>query len=282
MKSMLRLLGRTLKSRPRRVVFTCLFGYSEPFADQHYQKDGRTDFICFTDDKSLQSDMWTFRYVDIGLLGPVRTAKMIKILAHRFLGEYETSIYVDNTIRMVAPYAETFARMERSASPMITFRHPWRSCVYEEAEAVKAGGYDDPETIDRQMKHYRSIGHPENAGLAVLGFQARRHSDPALTAVMLQWFLQVCLYSYRDQLSFNVVARQLGFEPDYFPGQLTDKQTILWPVIPAGKRLPRDFRDDVYLDLHEDVRRAGINAREHYLKHGMTEGRAYQRAIAQA
>ena len=87
----------------KRVVFTCLFGYSEPFADQHYEKDGRTDFICFTDDRSLQSDMWTFRYVDTGLLGPVRTAKMIKILAHRFLGEYETSIYVDNTIRMVAP-----------------------------------------------------------------------------------------------------------------------------------------------------------------------------------
>ena len=58
--------------------------------------------------------MWTFRYVDPGLLGPVRTAKMIKIMAHRFLRGYEASIYLDNTIRMVAPYAETFARLERS------------------------------------------------------------------------------------------------------------------------------------------------------------------------
>lgn len=267
---------RRSKAATRRVVFSCLFGYSETFSDQHYEKDGRTDFICFTDDRSLKSDVWTFRYVDTGLLGPVRTAKMIKILAHRFLGEYETSIYVDNTIRIVAPYAETFARLERSASPMVTFRHPRRSCVYEEAKAVKAASCDDPAVVDAQMRHYRLLGHPENAGLISGGFLARRHNDPVLVSVTLQWFLQVCLYSYRDQLSFNVVARQLGFEPDYFSGSLTDGQIILWPTITSRRRLPRDFRDEIYLELHGDVRLAGMNPREHYLKYGMAEGRPYK------
>jgi hypothetical protein len=268
-------LGR--RARPvKRVVFTCLFGYSEPFAGGQYVKDGMTDFICFTDDTSLRSDTWTFQHVDTTLLGPVRTAKMVKILAHEFLPAYESSIYLDNTVRMVAPYAETFARLERSANPMIIFRHPWRSCVYDEAEAVKIGGYDDPSIVDAQMKHYRSIGHPENAGLSAGGFQARRHNDPVLVSIMTQWFLQVCLHSYRDQLSFNVVARQLGFEPDYFPGSQTDSQTIVWPTIPAEKRLPRDFHDEIYLKLHDDVRRAGANPRQHYLSHGMKEGRAYK------
>lgn len=276
MKSLLRHMRRRASS-PKRVVFTCLFGYSEHFADQHYEKDGQTDFICFTDDRNLRSDTWTFRYVETGLLGPVRTSKMVKILAHRFLGEYETSIYLDNTIRMVAPHQEIFARLDRSVSPMITFRHPWRSCIYAEAEAVKTANYDNPAVIDAQMKHYRSIGHPENAGLIASGFQARRHCDPVLISVMLQWFLQVCLHSYRDQLSWNVVARQLGFEPDYFPGKLTDGETIVWPTITAKQRLPRDFDSDVYLQLHEDVSRAGVNPRQHYLMHGMSEGRAYKR-----
>ena len=276
MRSMLRLLGKAAKTQPRRVVFTCLFGYSEAFSDQQYEKDYRTDFICFTDDRNLRSDMWTFRYVDSSLLGPVRTAKMIKIMAHSFLGAYETSIYHDNTLRMVAPYEAVFAELERSASPMVTFRHLTRSCVYEEAETVKRLGYDDAATIDAQMKHYRSIGHPENAGLIATGFQARRHNDPELTSVMLQWFLQVCRYSYRDQLSFNVVARRMGFEPTYFPGPPTDKQNIFRMIDHGGKRLPRDFRDDVYLKLHEDVRQAGISPREHYLKYGMAEGRSYK------
>lgn len=269
-------LPRWPRTSAKRVVFTCLFGYSEPFADEHYQQDGLTDFICFTDDRNLRSDMWTFRYVDPVLLGPVRTAKMVKILAHRSVGEYEASIYLDNTIRMVTPYPEIFARLERSPSPMITFRHPCWSCVYREATVVKNVGYDDPAIIDAQMSYYRSIGHPENAGLTANGYQARRHNDPKLVTLMEQWFMQVCRYSYRDQLSFNVVARWLGFEPDYFPGEQTDKQTIIWPTIPVEKRLPRGFRDDLYLQLHEDVRRSGINPREHYLKYGMAEGRAFQ------
>lgn len=275
MKALLRSI-RHRAGAPRRAVYTCLFGYSESFADQRYEKDGQTDFICFTDDRRLRSDFWTFRYVDPRLLGPVRTSKMVKILAHRFLAGYESSIYADNTVRMAAPYQEIFAQLERSANPMIVFRHPWRSCVYAEAEAVKNARYDDPAVIDGQMKHYRSIGHPENAGLIGSGFQARRHNDPVLVAVMLQWFLQVCLHSYRDQLSFNVVARQLGFEPDYFAGEQTDGKTIIWPTIRADQRLPRDFDDDLYLQLHEDVRRAGVNPRQHYLLYGMSEGRAYK------
>ena len=263
-------------TRPRRVVFTCLFGYSEPFADARYEKDDQTDFICFTDDRSLKSDFWTFRYVDPSLLGPVRTAKMIKILAHRSVGDYETSIYLDNTIRMVVPYWEIFDMLRRSARPLVIFRHPEWSCVYKEAEVIKRINYDDPATVDAQMAHYRGLGHPENAGLVAGGYLARRHTDPALITFADQWFLQVCRYSYRDQLSFNPVARRLGFEPEYFPGQQTDKQTILWPTIPPEKRLPRDFQDDIYLGIHEDVRLAGVNPREHFLKYGMAEGRRYK------
>ena len=171
-------LFKRTPTRPRRVVFTCLFGYSEPFADARYEKDGETDFICFTDDRSLKSDFWTLRYVDPSLLGPVRTAKMIKILAHRSVADYETSIYLDNTIRMVVPYWKIFEMLRRSARPLIIFRHPGWSCVYDEAEVIKRLNYDDRTTVDAQMAHYRSLGHPENAGLVATGYQARRHTDP--------------------------------------------------------------------------------------------------------
>ena len=158
---------------------------------------------------------------------------MIKIMAHRFLSEYDASIYLDNTIRMVAPYEETFARLEGSASPMITFRHPWRSCVYQEAEAVKHAGYDDATLIDTQMNHYRSLAHPANAGLVAGGMLLRRHDDRTLQAVMEQWFHQVCRYSYRDQLSFNAVARTMGFEPNYFRDRKSTDRSF------SGRQFPR-------------------------------------------
>lgn len=41
--------------------------------------------------------------------------------------------------------------------------------------------------------------------------------------------------------------------------------------------LPIDFDSDVYLSINPDVKAAGLNAAEHYLKYGMKEGRAYYR-----
>ncbi|WP_140732350.1 glycosyltransferase domain-containing protein [Mesorhizobium sp. B2-3-4] len=258
------------------MVYTCLFGYSELLADTKYRRDGLTDFICFTDDRSLRSKTWKFVYVDIETMDPVRVAKMVKILAHRYVGQYETSLYLNNTAQLVCSVSEIFAHLGNDGAPMVCFCHPERSCVYKEAELVAKERYDDIRVIQDQMGHYRSIGHPEDAGLIFGGVLLRRHNDARLQAVMEQWFDQVCAYSYRDQLSFNVIARQLGFTPDYFPGHPGDGKLVLSPVVKANIRLPRGFRDDVYLELHEDVRRSGMNAREHYLKHGMPEGRPYR------
>ncbi|MER9297061.1 DUF616 domain-containing protein [Mesorhizobium sp. M0621] len=201
---------------------------------------------------------------------------MVKILAHRFLGEYSTSLYLNNTCLLNSPISTIFDHLKDDQSPMVCFRHPERSCVYAEAEVVIKLGFDDAAVIEEQMSHYRLIGHPVDAGLIFGGVLLRDHNDANLQSVMEQWFYQVCKYSYRDQLSFNVVARKMAFAPNYFPGQLDDGALVLWPVVPGGTRLPRDFRDRVYLELHEDIRLSGMNPREHYLKHGIAEGRPYR------
>lgn len=42
------------------------------------------------------------------------------------------------------------------------------------------------------------------------------------------------------------------------------------------KKLPPDFDSNIYLELHADVRAAGVDAAEHYLQYGIHEGRAYK------
>jgi hypothetical protein len=78
--------------RPRRVVYTCLFGYSEHFNDFVYERDG-IDFVCFADDPELRSNFWTINLMSRGLLDPARAATQIKALPHRFLPEYDWSLY---------------------------------------------------------------------------------------------------------------------------------------------------------------------------------------------
>lgn len=42
--------------------------------------------------------------------------------------------------------------------------------------------------------------------------------------------------------------------------------------------VPVDFEPKIYLELHPDVRNAGINPANHYIEHGFNEGRAYKKS----
>ncbi len=44
----------------------------------------------------------------------------------------------------------------------------------------------------------------------------------------------------------------------------------------SEKNLPPDFEPDIYLSLHIDVKRAGMDAAYHYLNYGLKEGRDYK------
>lgn len=259
----------------RCVVYTCLFGYSERFNDFPYERDGTVDFICFTDDPELRSSVWRIVHVPRGLLDPARAAKRIKILAHRFVSQYESSLYVDNIVFLKQRPREVFERfLHTSSSPLVCFRHPWRQCIYDAAEAVIALNFDVPQRVNEQMAGYRRLGYPSGNGLTKSGFMLRRHNDPALIAVMESWFEQILRHSHRDQLSFKFAAWIHDFEPTTIELDFLNNDVLEWLV--ASNRLPRDFNDACYLRLHPDVAAAGVDPRKHYFFTGAAEGRAYR------
>src|SRR2546423_5618938 len=175
--------------RPHRVVYTCLFGYSETFNNLVYKPDPTIDFICFTDMPELKSRFWQIRRAGSGALDAARAAKQRKILPHRFLAEYDASLYIDNTVRLKVPPVEIFeSHLDRSRSPFVCFAHPWRQCIYQEAHEAMSRGVDIPERVNNQMNRYRELGYPENNGLWKGAFLMRRHNDIAVISLMETWF----------------------------------------------------------------------------------------------
>ena len=95
--------------------------------------------------------------------------------------------------------------------------------------------------------------------------------NPFLIQAMEQWEEQVLRYSLRDQLSFNFVAWKNNFDFEYAKQNF---ENFFEPGIIKDKlRVPRDFKDEVYLKLHPDIK---MNPRKHYLHHGAAEGRRYK------
>ncbi|MEA2839179.1 MAG: hypothetical protein QOF41_509 [Methylobacteriaceae bacterium] len=257
------------------MVYTCLFGHSEIFNDYRFD-DEEVDFICFTDDRELKSSNWHICFAENKLLDPARLSKSFKHLPHRCLPEYDQSLYIDNTVRLVRPPSTIFSLLEETQRSLFMFRHPDRDCVYDEAEVVSSLRFDDPNRVSAQMRFYESLGYPSHNGLNKTFFLLRDHGDGELRKVNEAWHSQVLCHSKRDQLSWNVCAWMYNFQFSSASIDLENNHFLRWPVVPKNVRLPRDFDDPLYLQLHPDVARAGMNPRLHYLRYGMGEGRRYK------
>lgn len=149
---------------------------------------------------------------------PRRSARFHKVLAHRVLPPHEMSCWIDGNLRikpgidMVQMATQYLARAD-----LATFRHPQRSCVYQEHQACLRLRKDDPEVMRRQMHRYRRAGYPANQGMVETSCLLRRPTI-LLRGFNEAWWQEIERDSLRDQLSFNYVVHCLGLEYAIIPG----------------------------------------------------------------
>lgn len=195
------------------VIYTVITGNYDELCTPQYIDD-EYDYICFTDNRKLTSDIWSVRYVEnMENLDRARLSRKYKILCHEFLKEYDYSIYVDGKIQIIGDlrkYIETYCR----GSSMLCFPHFVRSCAYEEAKACIAIGKDTPEIIKKQMEGYEKEGYPVNNGLIDGACLVRQHHSSILQKVMECWWNEVKSKSRRDQLSIGYACWKNNFHYD--------------------------------------------------------------------
>jgi len=261
----------------KRVVYTVLAGHKEylnnPFVDVGISSD--YDRICFTDNPNLKSEVWSIWLLDSYGLKPELESRRPKILPHRFLDNYDVSLYIDNTVKFKQDPTLIFEQYGQSDSPMVCFKHPWRNCIYEEGEEVIKQGLDKEERVRTQLDFYFEQGFPQEAGLIAGTILLRLHEDPKLIKVSEEWMEHVLHFSKRDQLSFNFVAWHRKFQPQLFEGSLTENSLISWPILPEGKRIPGDFDESTYKWFNPEVVLSPVSARQHYLEEGIKRNLRY-------
>ncbi|MBD5473706.1 MAG: DUF616 domain-containing protein [Lachnospiraceae bacterium] len=195
------------------VIYTVITGGYDALVEPEYI-DKDFDYICFTDDENLTSDLWSVQYIEnIEGLDSARLSRKYKILCHEFLKEYDFSIYVDGKVQIIGDlkrYLEMYSR----GSSMLCFPHFLRECAYEEAKVCAAIGKDVPDVIEKQMKGYLQEGYPVDNGLIDGACLVRLHHDHVLQEVMTCWWNEVKNKSRRDQLSFGYACWKNDFHYD--------------------------------------------------------------------
>lgn len=161
------------------------------------------DYIAFSD-VDVKSDFWRVIVIDNDEgLDSVRMARKVKILGHSILREYDFSIWIDGNVDVLGDIKELSGLLDDYA--LVTFKHPARSCIYEEAIACIEHKKEEVEVIERHLGRLKLADYPEMNGLVESNVIFRRYSAE-VDALMLSWFSEVMLSTKRDQLSFNYVC----------------------------------------------------------------------------
>lgn len=207
---------------------TAVYGGYDHLSRQ-VDQDIEVEWICFTDSTDQEVPA-PFRRVVFPPLSREAvdgssaaranlSAKRFKLTPWQFL-DHERVIWIDANMEIVAA---GFAReaLASTRDGVAFFRHPRRSCVYKEAEALlgleSQGGKFADQPITEQIDSYRADGYPESHGLWASGVIAWELSEPKARRLGSEWMSEVELWSVRDQLSLPVVVWRLGMEPGLYP-----------------------------------------------------------------
>lgn len=151
-------------------------------------RPGRTDIQVYTVDK---------------LGNPHYSSRLYKILSHIY-DPVEWSVYVDADIYLPEGMEQNLIEeLKASGKTVGVFKHPWRDCLYQEADEVVRLGKDYAPAVMLQKAHYKQLGFGEHKGLGACGVLVRNNKEAE--ALNILWWTHVCAFSKRDQISFPYV-----------------------------------------------------------------------------
>lgn len=172
------------------------------------------DYILFTDNPKLKSDVWQIRLVENPKgLDNSRLSKRMKILGHEYLAGYDYSIWVDGKLEITGDLRE-YINCYKRQEPMLSFNHHGCDCIYTEINNCKRLKKDNEKVMERQITRYRREGFPEHYGLTENAVIVRDIYHKKVMEVMEAWWKEVENGSCRDQLSFSYVCWKKKFMYD--------------------------------------------------------------------
>lgn len=232
----------------RIAVYTSVFGGYDNLIDDQFKMDG-VDYICYTD-ADVKSDLWEVRKSTPIYNDPNRNAKKYKVLPHRYLSEYDWSVWIDGNIKIISDI-----RPLCSGDSYKLYDHMQvfdkRNCIYDEAQAILNFGKinserypergiknwkDNPTLIVEQMNRYISEGYPKQYGLATTPIMIRKHMDIDTIIHNEDWWSEIKYNSKRDQLSFNYIAWKNDFNFVYLTGDSRNNEYFVSIGRHTGKK----------------------------------------------
>lgn len=156
------------------------------------------DYVCFTDDVNLKSDIWDVRYIEPPLdIPPSLFYKRIKCLSHEYLPEYDLTIWLDANFVVKDKNYLKYLLDNFKYNKLMLYKHVClagipRDCAYMEAEYSMTIPKYNKEKLRSQINEYKNLHEfPEHYGLYQSGFLMRNNRDNEVTEFNKFWLSEI-------------------------------------------------------------------------------------------
>jgi hypothetical protein len=170
------------------------------------RQTGDVQYICLTDNRDLESDVWEMVYWPKPHMVPLMAGKAPKMLPMRYC-DAPRSVWIDMSVQVLHPdFAMQAAECARDG--FATWPHPWNDTLAAEAfESAQQPRYTG-QRLHEQVERYWDEGLPEDASVRHTAVVARVHND-LTEQVGLRWDAEY-EWSATDQIPFTYVAWLTG------------------------------------------------------------------------
>jgi hypothetical protein len=225
------------------VIYTCVFDdYDWIFPP--LVKEENISYIIMTDDPELRVFGWETRLVDSSPFRNPKTANLhYRALSHKYLGDFDYSLYVDGNVRLIGKTSEFFTKFRNSGSPLGLFRHPIRYSVKEEAEScLMTGKVFEPDRLQTELAYQANEGFPDNIGLIETTIILKNHRHELLVDAMHLWWANFELFGTRDQIGLPYVIWKKNVPCTYHSFSFREKNPYFGLYTHRkDNRAPRNF-----------------------------------------
>ena len=227
----------------KRVIFTAVFeNYDKVFPALHNVRG--VDCVLFTDSPSLRVAGWRTLPVDIRAFASGKAANNhYRALAHWYLSDYDTSLYIDGNVRVIRPTLKLFSEFEASGADLGIFPHPERNTVSEEIAACAVLGLAEEDVMRAEYEANADDGFGDDFGLFDCSIDFKNHTSPRLHAAMEHWDRLFQHYKTRNQLSLPYIIWKYGLIVHRMAGNSRKAHDTFhfYPHIKGADTIPLSF-----------------------------------------
>ena len=194
----------------KNVIYTCLTNSYDALSPATNQK---CDCICFCDKESYelnkQVEGWSFRIVNNPTFNPKQINRDYKMNPHKFLKDYNHSIYIDSNIILKKDLSPFFEYAYDQFS-IYLYNHPDRNCAYKEIIKLAEVGLIEGDYAKRWFNFLKKEKLSQNNGFYECNIILRKHNENQCIKAMVQWSELYKSWNLRDQPSFALIANNFN------------------------------------------------------------------------